>query len=486
MNPDVNTKNRINPALNHSPKILVIDDDSSAVEMLVKLINRLGFQVQHAPTIHQGFELAQAGLYQVVLLDVRLPDGIGSENIARFANGPGSPVVIIMTAYGDPSGAELAIRNGAWDYLTKPISNEILSLNLKRALDYQHARAALNAQLKLKRDEIVGGSRVLMNTLEQVAQASACEANVLIYGETGTGKELIARAIHDNSVRGLRRFVVVDCAALPETLVENLLFGHKKGAFTGAHQNNDGLIKQADGGTLFLDEIGELPLMVQKSFLRVLQERKYRPVGAGDYIQSDFRLIVATNKNLDHMLERRAFRDDLLFRLRSLAIELPPLRDRLEDLEPLSSHYMKKFFSLTSLPAKHFSAEFLKALYFYDWPGNVRELFSVLESSISSAKMEPVLLPIHLPISIRAQIIHRQELEKTEKGISENTTEMTAWSLAGDADRLPSFRDFRYAMEKQYLDRLVVQTAGNRTEACKISGLSRTRLFELLKKYEIG
>ncbi|MFH1135427.1 MAG: sigma-54 dependent transcriptional regulator [Pseudomonadota bacterium] len=471
---------------NQGPKVLVIEDDPSAAEMLIKLIGELGYQVRHAPTIGQGLEAAQADSYYVILLDIKLPDGIGLDYLPQLIKMPGAPVVIIMTAYGDPDGAELAIRNGAWDYLTKPVSLEKLTLNLKRAVEYQVARVAFSLQTRLKRDAIVGSSPGLMKTLEHVSQAAGGDANVLIYGETGSGKELVARAIHDNSVRGLRRFVVVDCAALPEPLVESLLFGHEKGAYTGADKKSEGLIKQADGGTLFLYEIGELSLSLQKSFLRVLQERKYRPVGSGDYNPSNFRLIAATNRNLEELVDKQAFRDDLLFRLRSLVIQVPPLRDRLADIEPLASNYLKKFCGLTNLPPKQFSAEFLKALNLYHWPGNVRELFSALESSFSSAQNEPVLMPFHLPVSIRAQIIRHQEFQETEKEKPLNYLVEASHELLAETDRLPSFQEFRQAMEKSYLKRLMDLTGGNRTQACQTSGLSRTRLFELLKKHEIN
>ena len=475
--------NSIKP--HYTPTILVVEDDPAVAEMLLKLIGQLGYHVRHLPTIGQGLEAARLKAHDIILLDVKLPDGSGLDFLKQIINMPGSPVVIIMTAYGDPDSAELAIRNGAWDYLTKPVSMEKLTLNLKRAVEYQAAKAAMRNKIELKRDEIVGCSRALLKTLDQVSRAGESEANVLIYGETGTGKELIARAIHENSVRGLRRFVVLDCAALPEKLVESLLFGHEKGAFTGAYQKSQGLIKQADGGTLFLDEIGELPIDLQKSFLRVLQERKYRPVGASEYIKSDFRLIAATNKNLDQLVEEKFFRDDLLFRICSLAIHVPPLRDRREDLSPMLVHFMKKFCGLTGLPAKNISAEFLKALSLYEWPGNVRELFSALEFSFSSAKDEPELLPIHLPVGIRAQVIRQQTPPRMEKVEPKDPTAAAIQTLLDNGDPLPSLQDFRYVMEKSYLEQLMVQTKGNRTEACQVSGLSRTRLFELLKKHKL-
>jgi len=248
--------------------ILIIDDDKTICEMLSSLIQSMGYDVTYSLTLKSGLEEASAGAFGVVFLDVRMPDGNGLDMLHEIRQVPSSPEVIIMTGQGDPDGAALAIKSGAWDYLEKPSSIEEMTLPLVRALQYREEKKARMPKMALKREGIVGSSPQLAACLDLVAQAANSDANVLIEGETGTGKELFARAIHENSSRANGNFVVVDCTALPETLVESVLFGHKKGSFTGADKTQDGLIKQADGGTVFLDEVGELPLSAQKTFLR--------------------------------------------------------------------------------------------------------------------------------------------------------------------------------------------------------------------------
>jgi two-component system NtrC family response regulator len=277
----------------------------------------------------------------VIFLDVRLPDGNGLENLTTFREQPSTPEVIIMTGVGDPDGAELAVKGGAWDYIQKPFSKQEIVLLLHRALDYRE-KSAQKIPVILKREHIIGSSSRLQAHLDLLAQAANTDTNVLISGESGTGKELFARAIHQNSVRAGKKFVVVDCTALPENLVESVLFGHKKGAFTGADRTENGLFKYADGGTLFLDEVGELPLSIQKKFLRVLQEHRFRLVGSQQEISSDFRVVAATNRDLEQMVETGDFRQDLLYRLRAFTIELSPLRERFSDTRELTIHHISR------------------------------------------------------------------------------------------------------------------------------------------------
>ncbi|MFV0348681.1 MAG: sigma-54-dependent transcriptional regulator, partial [Halodesulfovibrio sp.] len=264
-------------------RVLIIDDDESMRYALTRAVRRMGHDAVSAEDIGSGLALARRENIDAVFLDVHLPDGNGLSILSDLAQCPSAPEVIIITGEGDPDGAELAINNGAWDYIEKTDSIQKISLTLKRALDYRRERtgaAACQPVRALRRDRIVGDSVGLGRSLDMVAQAAWGESHVLIIGETGTGKELFARAIHENSARSEGPFVVVDCAALPENLVESILFGHRKGAFTGADQDQTGLGIQADGGTLFLDEVGELPLNMQKAFLRVLQERTVRPIGS--------------------------------------------------------------------------------------------------------------------------------------------------------------------------------------------------------------
>ncbi|BCL62221.1 hypothetical protein DGMP_29140 [Desulfomarina profundi] len=305
--------------------ILIIDDDLVLSEMLVDQMMRLGHKAEMVNTLAEGLEKSKECFYDVVLLDVQLPDGNGLESLGHFKNTSSCPEVIIITGQGEADGAEKAVLSGAWGYIEKPHVIRELNLQLTRALQYRQEKMRVNKiPVALKRKNIIGSSPAINKCLDQVAQAAASDVSVLVAGATGTGKELFAKAIHENSSRCHKNFVVVDCAALPENLIESTLFGHVKGAFTGADREQNGLVKQADGGTLFLDEVGELPLNTQKKFLRLLQEHEYRPVGSSSQQYSDFRLVAATNRNLEECVSRDEFRDDLLFRLQAVTIKLPP------------------------------------------------------------------------------------------------------------------------------------------------------------------
>lgn len=385
-------------------KILIIDDDEKMSSMLAAILEREGHEASFAHNLKKGLKEAISRPFDVIFLDVMMPDGNGLDLLPELRETPSRPEVIIITAVGNPDGAEMAVKNGAWDYVQKPFSIEQIKLQLFRALQYRKEKTAGKLPVALKQEGIIGSSLKMRACLDLLAQAANSMANVMITGETGTGKELFAKAIHENSSRSNKNIVVVDCTSLPDTLVESILFGYEKGAFTGAKNTMGGLIKQADGGTLFLDEVGELPLSIQKSFLRVLQEHRFRPVGGKREVQSDFRLVSATNRNLDEMVRRGQFRKDLLFRLQSFGIELPPLRKRAEDINELSIYHITKICGLYGIETKGFSAEFLKIIAAFDWPGNVRELVNTLEKAIVSAHHEPILFPIHLPDKIRIRI----------------------------------------------------------------------------------
>lgn len=461
--------------------ILVVDDDPLVCESLLSVFQKLGHQGLCAPTKAQAQQSLSAGAPDIVFCDVRLPDGSGLEMLPEIQRAPNPPEVIIITGFGDPDGAELAIKNGAWDYVEKPLSVKVVRLAIERALQYREKKQTAGRSLALDREGIVGKSALLKPCFDLLAQASGSEANVLISGETGTGKELFAWAIHHNGARAGSHFVVVDCAALPETLLESTLFGHARGAFTGADRAREGLIKQADSGTLFLDEVGELSFSIQKAFLRVLHERRFRPVGGSQEVQSDFRLIAATNRNLDEMVKKGAFREDLLFRLRTLTIDLPPLRKIKDDIRELVIYYTAKLCEQSGQPVKGFSSDFLSVLNAYDWPGNVRELIQALEKAIVSAQGSPTLFPIHLPQHIR---IHLARKAVGLKG------EVTGSVLPTQASGLPSLAAARESaladMEKEYLERLTQESGRDVNKACQVSGLSRSRFYALLKKYNIS
>jgi two-component system NtrC family response regulator len=459
-------------------KILIIDDDKGMCYTLSAMGRREGHEVECAYTLKDGIKAARTGAYDIVFLDVMLPDGSGLDVLPKIKKAPSKPEVIIMTAVGNPDGAELAIRSGAWDYIQKPFSIKEMKLPLLRALQYRQERLTKKLGIALKREGIIGRSPEIMRCLDLVAQAAGTDSSVLITGETGTGKELFARAIHENSGRSEKNFIAVDCAALPETLVESVLFGHEKGAFTGAERAHDGLVKQADGGTLFLDEVGELPPSVQKAFLRVLQERRFRPVGSKLEVRSDFRLIAATNRDLDEMVKDGKFRNDLVYRIRSIVVDLPPLRGRTGDIRDLAMHYMAAFTERYGMGTKGFSTEFFEGICAYRWPGNVRELMHALERALSVAGDEPTLHPVHLPTDIRVAL--------ARKSVPVKASVSTASEGRGSVpDHTRDLRELLEATERQYLQDLMSSTSGKVKEVCRISGLSRSRLYARLKKYGI-
>jgi two-component system NtrC family response regulator len=460
-------------------KILIIDDDVVMTEMLSLVVKERGHESVCTHTLREGIAAARAGDFSVVFLDVRLPDGNGLNVLPEIRNVRSAPEVIIMTGSSDPDGAELAINSGAWDYLEKPSSVNMMLLPLVRALQYRDIKLARKPLTELKRQGIVGNSQQITTCLEKIAQAAGSDASVLITGETGTGKELFAWAVHENSRRAEKNFVVVDCATLSDTLVESVLFGYQKGAFTGADRSREGLIKQADGGTLFLDEVGELPLAVQKAFLRVLQEHRFRPLGGKEELTSDFRLVAATNRDLDRMVKEGLFRSDLLFRIRSFTIELPPLREHRDDIPALVTYHVRRIAERQGDKIRGFSPEFLEALAAYDWPGNVRELVHALERVLAEAGQDATLFPKNLPSQIRVKI-SRSAIDRTAKAVA-------ACPPAAGGTALPKLQDLRDEaiahIERQYLKDLMALTGDNIKQACAVSGLSRSRLYELIKKY---
>jgi two-component system, NtrC family, response regulator len=462
-------------------RILIVDDDEGVGYTLSSLAKREGHETRCVYRLQEGLEVALSDFFDVIFLDVRLPDGNGLDVLPRILKIASPPEVIIITGEGSPEGAELALRSGAWDYLQKPLSVQAVRLALLRVLQYREARAGRRLAHLLEREGIIGDSPPIRRCLDLVGQASQSDTSVLITGETGTGKELFAYAIHKNSPRSHKSFIVVDCAALPETLVESLLFGYEKGAFTGADRAHEGLIKQADGGTLFLDEVGELRLSTQGAFLRVLQEHRYRPVGGKTEVESDFRLITATNRNLDQMVQMGRYRQDLLHRIQSMVIELPPLRDRRKDIRELAMHVMNRYCDRHKKATKGFSPEFLEVLMAYDWPGNVRELENSMNTILTTAGDEPIFYPHHLPIQIRVKVT-REAVRKEERVLRLPKDE----TVTPQQQPLAKYKEYREraleAVEMRYLKDLMAQTRGNIKEAIQISGLSQSRLYSILKK----
>jgi two-component system NtrC family response regulator len=462
-------------------RILIIDDDQNICGLLSEMVSRMGHTTKCAYTLAEGLSMARVGEPDIVFLDLQLPDGNGLTILPDILGVKSSPEVIILTGEGNSHSIGLAVRNGAWDYLQKPSTMQEMTLQLNRAIQYREEKKIKTyppSAINLEQEGIIGSSPQMRACAELLAQVADTDLNVLITGETGSGKELFASAIHRNSLRASENFVVVDCSALPETLVESALFGYEKGAFTGADKARQGLVKQADGGTLFLDEVGEMPLCVQKAFLRVIQERRLRPVGASTEIESNFRLIAATNRNLSQMTDTGAFRSDLLFRLNTFHIELPPLRNHIEDIQDLVFYHLKRTCSRLKTEIKSFTPEYMKALMLYPWPGNVRELFHAIERSLTAVRNDPTLYPKHLPHEIRIHLAGKA-LKTSESGDTPDTHPL----LSGEIRKIT---DFRIKMDKQYLQRIMSHTNGDIKMACRISGLSRSRLYELLKLHGIS
>jgi len=459
--------------------VLIIDDDPKICLFFSKLIKQMGHEPCTANTVTDGLKLNGEAFFDLILLDLELPDGNGLQILPDLIEGPSKPEVIIITGTGDVRGAELAFKYGAWDYVQKPFLLNEVSLPITRALEYRKEKQMIKPPASLIRSNIVGESDAVRKCLEDVATASTTDASVLITGETGTGKELFARAIHENSRRASNSFIAVDCGALPETLVESTLFGHKKGAFTGAQKKQEGLIALADGGTLMLDEVGDLPLSVQKSFLRTLQERRVRPIGGTSEKPVDFRLVAATNLDLDQMVKEKKFREDLLYRIRAMGIKLPPLREREKDIEEITIKKVHELAQRYGIETKAISQEFFQTLAACHWPGNVRELINVLEYVLASAGQDPTLFPKHLPPEYRTA---RLDFEPV---IGAKSQQQITQALCVEDD-LPTLHEYRIRFEKEYLKILLNRVKSDREAASRISGISQSRLYSLIKKHNLS
>lgn len=460
-------------------KILVVDDDELFRELLCTSVSRHGHVPLGAETLAQARHIMASQAVDVVYLDVRLPDGSGALALEELRAVKDPPEVIIVTGQGDPDGAELALRCGAWDYIEKPASVDRMTLPMLRALSYRAEKRRQRIPALPETTGIIGKSPRLASCLAQAGMAAASGVDVFIAGETGTGKEIFARAIHASGSHAQGPFVVVDCTTLPGSLAESLLFGHERGSFTGADRKQAGLIEQADGGTLFLDEVGELPLLVQAKFLRVLQERSYRPVGGGQLRKSDFRLVAATNRNIAAMAARGEFRQDLLYRLGAFCLELPPLRERDGDIKTLLEWRVAQFAARTERPAPEPSPEYLELLLSHDWPGNVREFLQSVDMSLVSALGEAMLLPQHLPLELRVRLMRGR--------VGSRTFAEAPPVLKSGLTILGPWREHRARLlekaEEDYFSALMSQTGGNAGLASELSGLKTARLYELLSKH---
>lgn len=364
-------------------EILIIEDETVIREAVMRLLQRDGHTVHGAESVEEAQQLGPLSDYDLILADHRLPGHNGNHMISAAASTP----VIIMTSYATVKSAVDAMRQGAVDYIAKPFDNDELLLTVKRALR-EHTLKRQNAALRAHLDVeypvtgIVGQCPAMMNVFERIARVAPTDTTVLILGESGTGKELVARAVHEQSERADGPLIAVNCAAIPDSLLEAELFGHEKGAFTGAHSAREGLVEAANGGTLFLDEVAELPLPAQARLLRVLQESEIRRVGASHSKHIDIRLVAATHRDLDQLVEAQAFRNDLYFRINVMEIALPPLRERGEDIAALAKFLLEKACRRLNRPAMQFTPEALSLINQYSWPGNVRELENLIERAV--------------------------------------------------------------------------------------------------------
>jgi two-component system, NtrC family, response regulator GlrR len=457
-------------------KILVVDDDKNLIEVVKMRLESANYTVTAAATELEAIQAVKGQALDLCLLDLMLAeqDGISLMGEIHGVN-PELPA-IILTAHGSIESAVEAMRKGAYSYLTKPFEPRDLLLQIERALEHRRLNSEVKRlkgllEEKYNFDNIIARSAKMRSVLDIVARIAKLDSTVYLYGESGTGKELIAKAIHFASDRRDQQFVALNCAALPETLLESELFGHEKGAFTGALRSTKGLFTQAHGGTLFLDEIGDMPLATQSKLLRALQERQFYPVGGDSPVEVDVRVIVATNKDLQELVQKGLFRDDLFYRIHVIPIQLPPLRERKEDIVPLVDQFLTKFSHQMKKDVKGITPEVLKMLMLHDWPGNVRELENAIEYAVAMTQKDVITEDCVLQAKSAGS--------EVPKGLSHQRY------LNGD-EALKPLKDARDAFEKDYLVQVLSMTEGNVTQAAKLAGKYRADLYDLLKKHDLS
>ncbi len=456
-------------------KILVVDDDPNLIELVKIRLESAGYDVTAAVKEEDAIGAVKSQTVDLCLLDLMLAQGDGISLMEEVhAVTPDIPA-IILTAHGTIESAVEAMRKGAYSYLTKPFEPRDLLLQIERALEHRRLNSEikrLKGLLEEKYDfaNIIARSAKMRSVLDIVTRIAKLDSTVYIHGESGTGKELIAKAIHLASDRKEQAFVALNCAALPETLLESELFGHEKGAFTGAVKSTRGLFTQAHGGTLFLDEIGDMPLSTQSKLLRVLQERQFYSVGSEAPIEVDVRVIIATNKDLAEQVKKGLFRDDLFYRIHVIPIYLPPLRERKEDIVALVEHFLKKCSQQMKKEVKGVTPEALRKMMLHEWPGNVRELENTIEYAVAMTQKD---------------VITDDYVLQTQPALSDGG-KMIAQDKTGDSDeRLKPLKDARDAFERDYLVQVLSMTEGNVSQAAKLAGKYRADLYDLLKKHDL-
>jgi two-component system response regulator GlrR len=443
-------------------KLLVVDDDRNLLKIITMRLESLDYAVTAAQNEEEAKHAVAAEAFDLAVIDLQLVDQDGISLMQELhLTSPGMPA-IILTAHGSIESAVEAMKRGAYTYLTKPFDARELALQVERALENQRLTAEISRLKGLLTERydfknIVARSEQMQRVLEVVSRIAINDSTVYIHGESGTGKEVIARAVHLASGRNDKPFVAVNCAALPETLLESALFGHEKGAFTGAIRSSKGLFAQAHEGTIFLDEIGDMSLSIQAKFLRVLQERQFYPVGSERPLEVDVRVIVATNKNLEELVRQAQFREDLFYRIHVIPIALPSLRERKEDIPSLVEVFLKKFGEQMKKEVKGLTPAALQRLMLHDWPGNVRELENTIEYAVAMTVQDVITEDLILPAK-------------------------------NDADQEPAkpLKEAKDAFEKAYLVRLLKVTRGNVSSAATLAGKYRADFYTLLKKHGLN
>ncbi|GAB62948.1 MAG: sigma-54-dependent Fis family transcriptional regulator [Candidatus Jettenia sp.] len=453
-------------------KILVVEDDEYVLGSIRILLNKEGYEVNTALNGLEALNLYRRESYDLVIADLKMPQMDGIELLKQLKLEFSDVSLIMMTAYGSIRTAVEAMKMGAYDYVTKPVSAEEIRLVIQRAFERQNLiteiktlRKELEERFSL--DNIIGKSYAMQRVYDLILQVANTDATVLITGETGTGKELVAHAIHHNSKRKNCPFVVINCSALPESLLESELFGHEEGAFTGATKQRVGKFEFADTGTVFFDEMGNLPLSMQTKLLRLLQEKSFERIGGNQTIKVDVRVLAATNKDLNKLSEEGCFRKDLYYRLNVIPIQLPSLKERREDIPLLVTHFIEKYNKVFKKEIKSISQNALNIMMSYGWPGNVRELENLVERALIMAK-DHIISEIELPVSNQKQTRERFE------DIDNN-------QIIG-----MSLEDFLAHCENKYITRLLKQCKGRIDSSAKISGIDVKTLYRKMKKYNIN
>ena len=449
-------------------KILIVDDDQMMCEMLEDDLKRHGFHPTSYLSAEKALDALKTESFDVLLTDMNLPDMNGIELCERVAtNRPDIPVIVI-TAFGSMETAIAAIRAGAYDFVTKPIDMEFLVLSLDRAVNHhglQEKVKILDEALKKSHqfDELIGQSPPMRKLIDRLQRVADTETSILITGETGTGKELVAQALHRRSRRQKGPFVAVNCAALPDALLESELFGHKSGAFTDAKTEHKGLFFQANGGTLFFDEIGDFPLTLQPKLLRSLEERRVRPIGGTSELAFDARIIAATNRDIETAVEENRFREDLYYRINVIQIDLPPLRERGTDILLLAQHFVEQYAIRSDKQIAGISNSASEKLLNYTWPGNIRELRNIIERAVVLTHYEKISVD-DLPEKIRNY--------KTSQFLvgSDNPSELVPIQ----------------EVEHRYILHVLKTVGGNKTLAARVLGLDRKTLYRKLQHYKIS